>query len=166
MPIPGTPNVAARKLVHADVERPIVADAHVRNKEIFTPLEQEECPIPFGTEPFTVLLHKVDDLRLRETQRIEIGGQTVEDLAEGAVLDHLVDGDLLFLRRLTRDVETPVTEVTVEVSIESILGFGDGFGAVRRIEGNRFRTRDEFQTSADNFRHFRQESLDEILDPR
>ena len=166
MTIVGVPNVVARKLVHVDAERPIVVDVHVRNEEIFTPLEQEESPVAIGAEPLAVFLHKPNDLRLREAQTVEIGGKTVVDLSKRAVFNHLVDGDLLFLRRLTRDVELPVTEVAVEVPVEGVLGFGDGFGAVRLVEGERFRTRDEFQTSADNFRHFRQKPLDELLDPR
>jgi hypothetical protein len=33
MLILGIPNVVVRKLVHVDVERPIVVDVHVRNEE-------------------------------------------------------------------------------------------------------------------------------------
>ena len=94
-----------------------------------------------------MFLHEPDDLRLREAQTVEIGRKTVVDLAKSAVLGHLEDRNLLFLGRLTRDIKIPVAEVAVEVTVEGVLGLGDGFGTVRLVEGERFRARDEFEVA-------------------
>ena len=166
MLILGAPDAVVGKLVHEDAEGPVVELEHERNEEIITTLEQEECPVTVSAEPLAMFLHESDDLRLREAQTVEIGRKTVVDLSERAVLNHLVDGDLLFLRRLARDVELPVAKVAVEVTVEGAPRLGNGFGAVRLVEGKRFRTRDELQTSADDLRHFRQKPLNEFFDSR
>ena len=49
MLILGMPDEVVRKLEHADAERPNVVDAHVRNEELFTPLEQEEGSVAVST---------------------------------------------------------------------------------------------------------------------
>ncbi len=164
MPTACVPDVVVRELDHADVERPVVVDVHVRNEEIFIPLEQEEGSVAVSTEPLAMFLHEPDDLRLSEAQTVEIGRKTVVDLAKGAVLGHLEDRNLLLLGRLTRDIKIPVTEVAIEIPIKGVLGFSDGFGAVRRIKDKRFRSRDEFEVAHDVLRHLSNHPLHETLD--
>lgn len=159
----GTPDEAEREAKDAGDERATGADAHAGNEEFIANFEQEERAVAIRAEPLAMVLDELNDLSLRETQRIQIGSETAVDLLEGSVLGHLMNLDVLGFRWVAFDVGFPVPEIAVEIAIEEASRFSDDFRPVGRVKGERFRTRDELQAVSSIFSHFREEVSDELL---
>ncbi len=138
----GMPDVVVREANGEGVERATGADAHVRNEEFVANLEQEERAVAVFAEPLAMILDELDDLSLREAQRIQVRSETAVDLLEGSVLGHLVDPHVSGFRWAAFHVGVPVDEVAVEVTFEEVTCFCDDFRSVGRTEGERFRSRD------------------------
>ncbi len=145
----GTPDAAAREAIDAGNEAAIGTDVHVRNEELLADLEQEERAVAIRAKPCAMLPHEQNDLALCKTQRVQVVVHAAEDLGECSVLDHLVDGDIRLLGRLALHIATVVPEVRVEVAVEQVTRLGDGFLAVRRLESEGFRARDEAKMADD-----------------
>ena len=157
------PDVDAREAIDASVERATGADAHESNEEFFADLEQEERAVTVRAKPLAMVLDELNDLSLREAQRIQVGSETAVDLLEGSILGHLVNLDILGFRRVAFDVGFPVPEIAVEIAVEEVACFREDFLSVGRIEGKRFRSRDELQAVRGIFSHFSQKCFDELL---
>ena len=149
MPALGRPHVVVRETAREHPELAIVIEDHVRNEELFSNLEEEEGAVTVRAEPLAVLLHELGDLGLSEAETVEVIAHTAEDLGEGAVLDHLVDGDLSLLRRFRFHIATVFLEVAVNPAGEGVLRFRDGLLAVRFVELQSFGTGDELDDAGD-----------------
>lgn len=159
----GKPDAAVREATDVGVERAIGVDEHVSNEEFIANLEQEERSVSVRAKPLAMVLDELNDLSLREAQRIQVGSETAIDLLEGAVLGHLVNLNVLGFRWVAFHVGVPVDEVAVEVTFEEVTCFCDDFVSVSRTEGERFRSRDELQAVSSIFSHFREEFFDELV---
>lgn len=159
----GTPDEVVREAIDVGVERAIGVDEHVSNEELFANLEQEERAVAVRAEPLAMVLDELNDLSLREAQRIQVGSETAVDLLEGSVLGHLVNLNVLGFRWVAFHVGVPVDEVAVEVAVEEVTCFCDDFVSVSRTEGERFRSRDKPEAVRGILSHFREEVCDELL---
>ena len=158
MTVPGVPDMGMREAKHADAEPPVVRHAHARHEKLVTNLEEEEGSVPFGAKPLVMLIHEVDDLRLGESEFVEIITHSPEDLLEGTVLDHLVDRNLGFLRGRASDVRAIPLEVWIDPAGESFRRFRDGFLPICLVKFENFGAGDEFDDTgnvlSDLSKHF------------
>ena len=130
-PTPGVPDVVAAERVHEHTELPAITDDHAGHEEFAVlPLEKEEGAVSVLVKQVTVITTERHDLAFGPAETLEVLPEAAEDLRVRAVLDHLVDVDSRFLRRLA---ETTLLCV-VDADGEDVRGSRDGLLAVRGIE--------------------------------